>query len=256
MTMEKVPLLKIMKETFAAPLSNLQLFSQALAVPILLLVCVWGAWIAVSPSRLAISLLFYLLYFAFFSYMVIICHQLILNDKATLHDILLPNISILIRFMILMAVVYLITTIIEYVIITLYINSFDSVIIGKLTDEALAQQQNNMSHDLEVAKYIAYILSMYIFGRLCLVFPATALGYKPSLKWSWIATKNYHFQIFIIVAVFPWILKLFLYAIYRENATLVEQVLIALLMYISAALGVFAISLTYKELYRIENSKL
>ncbi|MCG7989596.1 MAG: hypothetical protein JAY80_19830 [Candidatus Thiodiazotropha lotti] len=251
--MEKVPIVRIIINTFVVPWNNLQLFSYALAVPILLLVCVWGVWHITSPTNTVLNLVFYCFYFIAFAYLAIICHQLILKENASLHDVLLPNVSVLLRFIILMVAVYLLAILIEYTIITIYINVLDPTIAGDLTDEALKQK---MSHKLEVAQYIAYIPSMYIIGRFCLVFPATALGYKPSLKWSWRATKNNHFHILVIVVLFPWLLQLFLNAIYRENSTLVEQASVALLTYISAALGVFAISLTYKELYRIEQEKL
>ncbi|MEJ2612580.1 MAG: hypothetical protein P8179_21600 [Candidatus Thiodiazotropha sp.] len=250
--MEKIPIVRIIINTFVVPWNNLQLFSYALSVPILLLVCVLGVWYSTSTNTV-LNLVFYCLYFIAFAYLAIICHQLILKENASLQDVLLPNISVLLRFIVLMVAVYLLAILIKYTLITIYINVLYHTISGDLTNEALNQK---MSQKFEFGQYIAYIPSMYIFARLCLVFPATALGYKPSLKWSWKATKNNHFHIFVIVVLFPWLLRLFLNAIYRENSTLVEQVSIALLTYISTALGVFAISLTYKELYRIEQEKL
>lgn len=254
--MEKISIPKILANTFLAPWNNIQLYSQALSIPILLLVSIWGIWLAASPLNAALHLIFYGLYFIAFAYLAIICHQLILIDKASIKAILIPKATTLFRFIFLMIAVYLLATIIEYVIINIYLNTFNTSMSGELTDEVLKKNRKEMNLDIKVAQYIAYIPSMYFFGRFCLVFPATALGYKPSLKWSWQATKNNHLHILFIVALFPWALQLFLYALYREDSTIIEKALISLLTYISAALGIFAISLTYKELYRIEQQKL
>lgn len=250
--MEKISISKILTNTFVIPWDNKRTYLQAISFPILMLVLIWALWTFVSPESLWLSWLFYTLYFVAFSYLAVVCHQLILMDNASLRKVLLPRFGKLFRFVLLMAIVYTLVTIIEYLIITVYINSFNSTIQGEMTEEVLNQSQSRMQENLEIARYLTFVPCMYLFGRLCLVFPATALGYKTNLKWSWRATSDNHFRIFIIVALFPWALESMQAVIYRVESTLIEQVLHSMLTFIIMALVVFSISLTYKELYRIE----
>jgi len=250
--MEKISITKILTNTFVIPWENKKTYLHAISFPILILVLIWALWTAISPESLWLGWLFYVLYFVAFSYLAVVCHQLILIDNASPRQVLLLRFGKLFRFVFLMVIVYALVTIIEYLILTVYINSFNTTIHGELTEEALKQSQSRTQENLEVARYLAFVPCMYLFGRLCLVFPATALGYKTSLKWSWRATSDNHLRIFIIVGLFPWALESVQAVIYRIESTLIEQVLHSLLTFIIMALVVFSISLTYKELYRIE----
>jgi hypothetical protein len=254
--MGKISITKIITDTFLIPYKNIQFFSRVLVVPIAFLVLIWSIWLNAAPSVHLLNYLFYLLYFIAFAYLAIICHKLILTENKTIKSILTTNIKTLSRFLFLMFGVYLLSSIIEYLIINIYLGSFNITMHGGATDELIKQNRKKIDQDIEIAQNLAYLPSMYIFGRLCLVFPATVLGYKTSLKWSWKATKNNQFKILFIIALFPWALQIILYAFYRENASIFEQALISLLTYLSTVLGVFSISLTYKELYAIEQKKL
>ena len=254
--MDKISIIKIITNTFLEPWNNKQIYTQALAIPVLLLVCIWGIWLALSPQSQLINALFYGIYFIAFAYLAISCHKLVLYDRKDIKSILISSPRTLLRFLVFMVVVYLLATIMEWLIITIYINVVNNPIHGELTDELIIKNRERMDQELEVAQYLAYIPSMYILARFCLVFPAVALGYKPRLKWSWGATKENHLRILFIVAIFPWALHLILYTLYRNNATTIEQTIVAMLTYMAAALGVIAISLTYKELQRIEQQKL
>ncbi len=240
--MEKISISKIISNSFILPWNNLLFYSQVLAIPILALVSVWSIWAIISPTGQASSYLFFFIYFSVFSYLAITCHKLILTKNRKINEIVSINIKQMLRFILMASIIYIMSFIIKFIILTIYLNIFS--------------EPPSSDIRIEVAEYIAYLPSMYIIGRLCLIFPAIALGYKPSLKWAWRATRNNHLHILVIVAIFPWVLQILLSLLYRENATLIEQVIISLMTYISAILAVFAISLTYKELHEIEHKNL
>lgn len=48
-----------------------------------------------------------------------------------------------------------------------------------------------------------YFSAVYIFCRLMMMFPATAVDRKPSLKWSWRLTEANGWRIFVATAFFP-----------------------------------------------------
>jgi hypothetical protein len=93
-----------------------------------------------------------------------------------------------------------------------------------------------------------YLPLMYFVGRFSLIFPATALDLKGSLKWSWNATRNNGINILCIVGLFPWLMYILLSFVYRDDPTIIEQVIMALLTYLVTAIGIFALSLTYRAL--------
>ncbi|MCW8934701.1 MAG: hypothetical protein OQK98_08250 [Gammaproteobacteria bacterium] len=240
--MDKISITKIVSNAFIIPWNNLFFYSCVLSVPILILVSVWSVWLVLAPYNPYVSSPGFLVYCASYAYLAITCHRLILTKNKTLKQLLAIDIKQFIRFIILATIVYALSLAVRLVIVNIYVNLFNDSI----------QADTN----LEIAEYIAYLPSMYIIARFCIIFPAVALGYKPKLAWAWNATRKYHLHILFIVALFPWALEIIIYALYRENSTLVEQLFITFLTYISTVIGVFAISLTYNELYEIEHKKL
>jgi hypothetical protein len=253
--MEKLSISKVIINVFYIPWLNRRFYSLVLAAPILLLVCIWSVWVVLSPAYQAVNYLIYFFYLVSFSYLAITCHKLILVEKASLANAIKTNPGSLLRFLLLMGAVYLTDIIIHAVILNLYVFIFDHVLYSGISGEALKERNMPDRVDIEVVQYISYLPAMYIMSRLCLVFPAIALGFTTGFKWSWNATRENHLHIFFIVALFPYALKLILYLLYRQNVTIIEQALIALLTYITAVLGVFAVSLTYKELHAIEQRR-
>ncbi len=236
--MEKISIFKIIVNSFIIPWNNLSFYSQVLAIPVLVLVAIWSVWVIILPTGQASGSFFIFIYFIAFTYLAITCHKLILTESKSLKEIVAINIQQMFLFFMFAFIVYIMSFLIKFIIITICLNVF------------LDPLSNGMG--LETAEYIAYLPSMYIVGRLCIIFPAIALGYNPGLRWAWKTSRNNHLHILFIVAIFPWVLQFFISVIYRLNATLIEQVIIALLSYLSAIIGVFAISLIYKELYTIE----
>lgn len=254
--MEQISISRIIIGVFVIPWNNLQFFSYALAAPILLLTGVWSVWITGSPDPGWLNFGFSVCYSIAFAYLAITCHRLILAEERSLGKILVPGLFALVRFTLMMIAVYLASTIIEFVVINVYTNLVDTDIVGQLDDEATRERLKlEAREEFRVAAYIAYLPSMYVVGRLCLVFPSIALGFRPSLKWSWQATKHSQFQILFIVALFPWAMNTVLGLLQRQSPGVVAWLLISLLSYLFAAMGVFAVSLIYKELRAIEFKK-
>ncbi len=254
--MEKLQVANIIQNAFLLPLSRFSLFSKTLAFPILLMVTIWSFWYAISPDSSILNIGFYLLYLIGFVYFAVTCHRLILIDNAHFTSIPLVSLYTLGRFTGLFIVVYLLSTLVEMAIITVFINVFDNKVSGSIAKEVIVNDSESQNEYFEMAEYIAYLPAMYIVGRLSLVFPATALGYKVGLKWSWGATKHNGIHILFIIALFPWALQIILSFMQRDNAKFVEQTALGILMYISAAIGIFALSLTYKDLKSIAEKKL
>lgn len=102
--------------------------------------------------------------------------------------------------------------------------------------------------DLQLLVIIVTIPAYYVMARLSLVFPATAIDKKATLKWSWQKTRNNGWRMFVVVGVFPWMLSFLMGLIWRENATLPEVVMLYIAGYFLVVIEVSALSLSYKEL--------
>jgi len=233
--MEKLLIVKVLKNTFLLTWQNRRLYSRVLVIPILILVCIQALWIAVDSDEMDIAWGFYFLNFIAFTYLAITCHKLVLAENKDIQSILLLKSIILIRFVVTSIIISLIAVLIGWIILSITIIIFPSSLI--------------------YIQLLIYIPIMYILSRFSLIFPAIALGFKPRLKWSWQETKDYQFSLFFIVAIFPWLLDILLYFFYRDNATIIEGVIISVFSYVCFALGIIALSLTYKELYLIQKQK-
>jgi len=251
--MKKLPLAKVIIGSFLLPWHKKELVLKTLAIPTFVLVLVWAIWALVSPQQLLINFLFYLIYFFAFSYFAITCHRLMLVKSNAKSDIYVFDIKLLVRFFLFMVSVYILSYLIEFVIITFYLNIFDSTVTGELNDEMIIKLKKETIENLKIARQIAYLPAMYVFSRLCLVFPATAIKMKKSLKWSWKLTSKNGLRILFVVAIFPWAMSIILSFVSREGSTVIEKALIALIMYLGAAIAIFALSLTYNELVENEH---
>ena len=180
--MKKLPVVKIIYGAFALPLYGISEFSRALAIPTLILVCAWAAWLIIEPPGLLLNLVLNLVYIAAFSFFAITCHRLILVGDKTLHTISSFNFKRFLWFFGWLIVVILLCAILEFLIINIYVNTFAKPELTEITKEAINMQTEAMDHGVNIAKYIAYIPVMYIFGRFSLVFPATAIDLRTSLK--------------------------------------------------------------------------
>jgi hypothetical protein len=103
------------------------------------------------------------------------------------------------------------------------------------------------------AVYAGRALALCIFSRLFLVFPATAVDRRVNLKWAWRLSKNNGWRLAIVVAVLPWVLSSLVWLLYREDATVFEDVFIAFLGSAIIVFEVAALSLSYRELAKEES---
>lgn len=90
------------------------------------------------------------------------------------------------------------------------------------------------------------IISLYFIGRICLVLPSIAIEGKPSLKWSWKTTKNNGWRMFLLIGFLPWLLTEFVDLFYRENASVIEQVVLSIVSYLIITIEVAFLSLSFK----------
>lgn len=239
--MKKIPTASILTNAFLLPFSRLELYSQVLAIPTLLMVLAYAFSFTSLLENLLIKIIFYIVYIIAMAYFIVTCHRLVLVNSRDPSIILKPGLYTISRFLVYFIVIYSVASFVGAVIGMLYLYTVGNIY------SPLLEPDGGIS-EVRQTTYISYLPTMYIIGRFCMVFPATALGYRVGLKWSWNATKRHGLQILFIVGIFPLALKILTDFIHRDNSTIVEQTLITILLYLFSAVGIFALSLTYKEL--------
>lgn len=236
----KLPYLNIIAAAVFFAWSNRTEFFRATALPTLILVVLWAVWADYSEAPPPyLSLLFLLGYGLGFSFLAVTCHRLILVDDVDRHKTFKarPGYREL-RFLGWVVVIYAIDAILEFLAQILVLDASGGVFIGD--DGKLA----------DWAKQIASIPALYVFARLSLAFPATAIDMRSGLRWSWARTQGNGWRIFVVVALFPWLADVSVDLLWREEATLLEQVALSIVTFVGLAIEIIALSFAYKELAR------
>jgi hypothetical protein len=101
-----------------------------------------------------------------------------------------------------------------------------------------------------VAIFLAALPASYVTARLSVLFPAIATDMEFSLKWAWRLTANNGWRLAVIVAGFPVILAAVINVLYRDQASLMETIVLSFIGTTLTAVEVVAISLAYQELIK------
>lgn len=236
----KLPFLKIIVATIYFAWTNKAELLRAISVPTLALVLVIAAGAALTilidkPPHFLIWIFLFALGLSS-SFFAITCHRLILMGSNQRFKSLnaLPGYREL-RFMGWVIVIYAIATILKIPFVALA----KSLLGGTAVSEGG-----------QIARWVVIIGSvpaLYVLARLSLAFPATAIDEHTSLKWSWERTRGNGWRIFAIVGLFPWLIETMIGLLARNGATTLEQVLLYILFYVGLAIGIIALSFTYKE---------
>lgn len=234
----KLPSLKIIAAAVFFSWSNRAEFMKATAIPTLALVVLWAVWISYSdvlPSY--ISWLYLLGYGLSFSFLAVTCHRLILIDGADRYKTFSakPGFREL-RFLAWVIVIYAINTFLEF---------FTQILVQNASSGLFSEGGGNMP---DWIKQIASIPALYVLARLSLAFPATAIDKRSSLRWSWIRTQGNGWRIFVVVGLLPWLTSMLLGFMWREEATVLEQVVLSIATFVLLSIEIIALSFTYKEL--------
>jgi hypothetical protein len=235
----KLPFLRIIVGAVFFAWSNRAEFLKATAIPTLVLVVLWAVWVSYSDVfSTFFAWLYYLIYGLGFAFLAVTCHRLILVDGA---DRFKPYQSRPgfreLRFLMWVIGIYATKSLLESVTLLPVININGGVVL--------------VGNDGWVSTGVNHLLSipaLYVFARLSLAFPAAAIDKNTSLRWSWVRTRGNGWRIFAVVGLFPWLLSVLIYAVWRENASLLEQVVLSILGFIGLTIEIIALSFTYKAL--------
>jgi len=96
--------------------------------------------------------------------------------------------------------------------------------------------------------YLLMLPSIYLISRLSLVYPATAVDRQVNLTWAWNLSHFNGWRLMVVVGLLPWVFSFREDLLLRENATLVESLLVVTIGLVLLAVEVVALSFSYKHL--------
>lgn len=236
---------KVALGAFLIPWWNRGVFARALAIPLLFLVTFVLTWYYARDylSESANWLLF-VVYWAGFAIFAVICHRLVLLDPTAVPSEVIPGWSWReTRFFLWMTGVWCICAVVALGLAML------SASIWMLWVDELSPAQ------LDWIVFVVKAPALYVFARFCIVFPATTVDRKVDLKWAWRLTANNGWRLVVLVGALPWILSHAIGFLYRDEASLVEAIVLACVSSALFAVEIAAISLSYRELTQSEESQ-
>lgn len=240
---DRLNVARVVFGAFVMPWWNKRAFGQALALPVLTITTLLlSSYFSGEHLPRSSIWLLYCVHVALFTLFAVTCHRLVLLDSSSVALTWLPPWTWReTRFVFFLFAVWLAATIAMVVALTL---------IANVSLPVFGEPDNTW---IDWAGPAAKVPMLYLFARLCLVFPATAVDRKVNLKWSWTRTRKNGWRLVAVVSILPWVISEALGLLYRGDPSAIEVVLLTLLAVILLAVEVAALSLSYRELTDREN---
>ncbi len=230
----KLPVKRIITHAFLIPWVMRKVLLRSILFPILLLVIVdIAAWALDSPDGIVIFLLG-LASFIFYAFLAVTCHRIVLMGENSVPPFGIRKWEMReTRFL--------------GWVIGIYFTAFFALVCMGVISTILLSVLGNVGLSLVQLMYLVItVLVLYMMSRLIMVFPATAIDERPSIRWSWELTNNNGWRLFLIAAVLPAVTAFFQAMLERENSTMMENIGLTALTFVMIVVEVSALSLAYK----------
>ncbi len=233
---------KIVFGAFVIPWRDRHAFARVLWPLFLALICISLLWIHLPDTlRGRVVWVLYAIYWLLLVLFAVDCHRLVLLDPAARRLRALPSWSRRETRFALMSIALL-------VLAGLAIYAASTVLLNlpwvRSAGEGAAAR----------IVYLALVPAYYVFARLSVVLPATAVDRRIGLKWAWRSTKRNGWRLVVVVGVLPWLISEFVNLTYRSNPTIIETIVFSAFAYALTVVEIAALSLSYRELTTNEMS--
>ncbi len=195
---------KVAVGAFIVPWLNRRYLVRALAVPMALIAGFALAWFYAAEQlpRFA-AWIASIAYFGLFAVFAVICHRLVLLDSPRVARDSRVQWSLReMKFLGWMIAVYLTSAVVIVV---------PLMLVGNIAVNMNGDPRNAF----EWLGLVAKVPATYVFARLCVLFPATAIDRDVTIKWAWNLTANNGWRITLLVGALPWLISHALDLLYR-----------------------------------------
>ena len=239
----KLNIAKVLLGAVLIPWHQRRQFAHALLVPMVFLVVMVMVW---RETYTSIDANFAWLASAAYGFLFILlavrCHRLMLLTEPVEEAWTLPHWSVReTRFLVRVALVWLCCVAVFFIAQTL--GGLMVATVMDLASETIAPAK--LAAYSEYAGDFAY---WFVFGRLSLIFPGTAIDDERPLLYAWQRSRGNGWRLFVVVCVVPFCASQLVEQLVRQDATLLEYALLTALGVVFIAFEVAALSLAYRQL--------
>ncbi len=242
----RLPLGKIAWSTFAFPWMYRGEFARALSLPLLALLACTMAWNSAAATGAGAHVVS-ALYLLSFCWLAIRCHRLILMGSHRMDESVTRALGMLGLFAVTVVLVWVLQAL-----VTLLLTSGVFAITNTRYIEAGAPQPP--AFDPEVQAFIdrlaffAGIFAWYPAARLSPLFPAVATGVKWNAAGAWRLTRGNGWRLVLLVFLLPALFEKLVDWVHYDDFGAVGFAIAVLSLGVIAALGVVALSMSFREL--------
>jgi hypothetical protein len=244
--MTRLPVLRILRDTFQIPVRHFREFATPLALPALLVAVLCVGWqLTRTGMPEMMSWVTYAIYGAAFTIFAVSCHRLVLLGPSP--DTLVPRLRWGLRESKFFAWLVLFVLLFFGVRLTLLLVSMNLLTLS------LYSAGVEPSRFLSVAwfrgfDYLSYAITFYLTARFSLILPATAIDAKVGLRWAWKQSARNGLRLALIVGALPWVLTYAVSFATPEDPALPELIIAVILTVFALMFEIVALSLSYHDL--------
>jgi hypothetical protein len=241
----KLRVVKILFDAFTLVWFRRADFVRALWLPFALMITLVGVWVFSKTSlpsgfQWAYAAAYYFLLVLF----VVNCHRVVLLNSHRTNEWAVPKWSWReTRFLGWTAFIWIIA-----VACGMVVSIIVFTIIGNTMPRFLGPENLKSSTLTLISGYFVKIIYIYIFARLCLMFPSIAvdkvLNFQQAIKLS----RGNGWRLAIIVSVIPLAIQIITNVVYREDASAWQYMLWLTITSALLTIEIAALSLSYREL--------
>jgi hypothetical protein len=242
----RLPLGKIAWSTFAFPWMYRGEFARALSLPLLgLLACTMA-----SNTQISAGVASYLvagLYLLTFTWLAIRCHRLVLTGSHRMDEASSRALGMLGLFAVTVVLLWAVQTV-----LTLLLTSSVIAALGTRYIEAGAPPSVGGDPEFQAlidrVVFVAQIVALYPVARLSPLFPAVAIGVKWNAAGAWRLTRGNGWRLVLLVFLLPALFESLVDWVQYDDFGAVGFAIAVLLLGAISALGVVALSMSFREL--------
>jgi hypothetical protein len=232
---QRLAVAKVLTEAFRYPWAHRVAFIKALAVPAAAIMAIQiGSWLAETQLTQAMTWAVWAASALLWILFAITCHRLVLLELRGSELAWIPGWGwreslflgwLVLLTLLILAIVWVAVTVVGTIVGTI------SQLFFEVTVNPLAK-----------------VIGAYLFARLALVFPATAIGARTSLLKAWRQTRGNGWRMVVIVGVIPWAFSYGISFVFGDEPGVAKAVLLTALGTALLAVEISALSLSYRDL--------
>lgn len=241
----RLPVVKILWGMFAFPVMYPGAFLAAAGLPLLGLIAVSLTWAsgAFSSDQPALLWIVLVTNFVLFAWLAVRCHRMVLVQDGTADT---PIVGHVFRYLAALTT----GTVLKNIFVLIMVMAF-LTIVANMNDagEPVAPTADPaVQRMIDYGRYVLQIPALYLLARCSTLLPAIALGHDWNPGAAWRQTRGNGWRLVLVVFFLPWVFEAAVDQAYEVTWTAWIVGMLAAIRSVLLALGVIALSLSYREL--------